>query len=300
MLPFVFLDPQRLLGLSAFALVVPAGLLLWQWAARRLVPRFGRSVEEYADSVYTIAPFAVVFAHVFDVAFYHPSTLLQAPVELFKIWNGFSSFGGFLGTAIGSLFWLRYDLGSRGMRPTLEKRAVPVDPWPFLEVNFATYPLAHALGRLGCALVHDHPGLLTTSPHPLALAWPTGPDDGVHRVLGPLHIVTGGSTSRFDLGLLEMLFLALLSIVLVVLARKQRPLGTFTGITCMSYAPVRFALDFLRATDVPGADLRHAGLTFAQWTTIPLFLFGVVGLRRVLRKGASSSRVAATPAVTPR
>ena len=74
MLPFVFLDPQRLLGLSAFALVVPAGLLLWQWAARRLVPRFGRSVEEYADSVYTIAPFAVVFAHVFDVAFYHPST----------------------------------------------------------------------------------------------------------------------------------------------------------------------------------------------------------------------------------
>lgn len=41
------------------------------------------------------------------------------------------------------------------------------------------------------------------------------------------------------------------------------------------YGSVRFCLDFLRATDVPDADLRYWGLTAAQFGCIGLLGVGV-------------------------
>ena len=40
-------------------------------------------------------------------------------------------------------------------------------------------------------------------------------------------------------------------------------------------SPVRFALDFLRATDLPGADPRYFGLTPAQYGSVACFGAGV-------------------------
>jgi phosphatidylglycerol---prolipoprotein diacylglyceryl transferase len=39
----------------------------------------------------------------------------------------------------------------------------------------------------------------------------------------------------------------------------------------LMYCPVRFGLDFLRATDVARPDQRYAGMTPAQWACLATF-----------------------------
>ena len=52
------------------------------------------------------------------------------------------------------------------------------------------------------------------------------------------------------------------------------PVGSYAIATALSYAPVRFAMDFLRLPDTQGGDPRYASLTPAQWCCFALFVFG--------------------------
>lgn len=76
---------------------------------------------------------------------------------------------------------------------------------------------AAALGRLGCALAHDHPGALSTSL--LAVRFPDGP--------------------RYDLGLVDLLFLAGLCAVFCWLDRRPRPAGFFLIAGMIAYSAFR-------------------------------------------------------------
>jgi phosphatidylglycerol:prolipoprotein diacylglycerol transferase len=118
-------------------------------------------------------------------------------------------------------------------------------------------------GRLGCTLVHDHVG--TPSTFLLAVRFPNGP--------------------RHDLGLYEFLYtLVVLVPAVVVLDRRQRPPGTSVAVLALMYAPVRFLLDFLRQTDLPGADVRHHALTVAQYGTVVLAGIGLGLAVRIRRR----------------
>jgi prolipoprotein diacylglyceryltransferase len=46
------------------------------------------------------------------------------------------------------------------------------------------------------------------------------------------------------------------------------------GLFALLYGPTRFAMDFLRNTDLADADLRYAGLTFAQWGALAMTIAG--------------------------
>lgn len=72
-----------------------------------------------------------------------------------------------------------------------------------------------------------------------------------------------------------------------VLARRPRPPGTSVAVVALLYAPARFLLDFLRQTDLPGADVRHRGLTVAQYGSIVLAGIGI-GLAMRIRRRAGS------------
>ncbi len=110
-------------------------------------------------------------------------------------------------------------------------------------------------GRMGCFSAHDHPG------HKTAF------------FLSVNYKYLGGP--RHDLGLDEALWALAMTILFLLLSRKKRALGTYVALLTLCYAPVRFALDFLRATDLPGADPRYAGLTPAQYGSIVCFGAGV-------------------------
>jgi phosphatidylglycerol:prolipoprotein diacylglycerol transferase len=152
-----------------------------------------------------------------------------------EFWNGMSSFGGFIGAALGLGFYV-----------TLVRRR----PWlPLADLFVQALVVGWVFGRLGCTLVHDHVGRL--SDFPLAIAFPGG--------------------ARHDLGLYEFLYtVAVLVPAVVWLGRRERPQGTALAVLALLYAPARFLGDFLRNTDLPGQDPRFFGLTVAQYACIAL------------------------------
>jgi len=184
-----------------------------------------------------------IMAHLVSVIFYFPERIKENPLVLLNFWAGLSSFGGFVGAAITYLYLTR-------------KEEIP--RLPYADVVALGLSVGWIFGRLGCTTAHDHPGRHTD--FFLAVKYPDGP--------------------RHDLGLYELLFTIVLTVILFRFARKPRPAGHIIGLAAALYAPVRFGLDFVRATDVSRPDARYAGLTPAQWACLGLLALGISLLRR--------------------
>jgi phosphatidylglycerol:prolipoprotein diacylglycerol transferase len=111
---------------------------------------------------------------------------------------------------------------------------------------------------------------------PLSVAYGPGPV----RTYGFFEL-RFGSVPRFDLGLLEMLFALLIGCAFALTWKKRLPLGLYAAALPLIYAPVRFAMDYLRLEDAEGGDLRYAALTPAQWACLALFVLGLALLARL-------------------
>lgn len=184
-----------------------------------------------------------IMAHLVSVIFYFPERIKENPLVLLNVWSGLSSFGGFTGAAITYLY-----LSKKEKIPRL----------PYADVVALGLAVGWIFGRLGCTTAHDHPGRHTT--FFLAVQYPEG--------------------ARHDLGFYELLFTLVMTAILFGYARRPRPAGRIIGLFATMYAPVRFGLDFLRATDVARPDERYAGLTPAQWACMGAFVVGIWLLRR--------------------
>jgi phosphatidylglycerol:prolipoprotein diacylglycerol transferase len=167
-------------------------------------------------------------------------------------WPGLSSYGGFIGSVLGLVIWKR-------------RRRLPA--LPFADVVVFGLPFGWFFGRMGCFVVHDHPGRVTD----FALAV-----DEYRFGAPPFE-------PRHDLGLYEVFWAAGCILVLLVLVRKKHPVGFFTGIVPLLYGPIRFFLDYLRVPPIEGGDVRYLGLTPAQYASIGVTLFGVAMLARAYR-----------------
>ncbi len=280
MLPYVYAPDGRIFGISAFGLSLFLAGVVGLHFAERMAKARGYDVPLFNAAMAWVVASGVVLGHVLDEVFYHPNLLVAHPVSILYLNGGQSSCGGFVGALVGALMWKYFDVRRKGIALSFARRPQPLALLPVAEIIMANVPATWAVARLGCALVHDHPGRLAPAGSWLALAWPTGPDDGVIHTLGPLRWVIG-STSRYDPGLLECVFLVLLAGALATTRRRRMPEGFYTAIVSLTYAPARFALDFLRVADVPEADARYASLTFAQWFCLAVFAFGVVFVARM-------------------
>ncbi|HEX7664391.1 MAG TPA: prolipoprotein diacylglyceryl transferase family protein, partial [Polyangiaceae bacterium] len=212
---------------------------------------------------------------------------LRDPLYLIRIWDGLSSFGGFIGAIVGALGWKYLTFPKGSFVPVRHPQPLPI--LPFDEVAMSAFPISFTLGRVGCALVHDHPGMLASPGAPFAVAWPLDENDGLHHVFGPLHVVWG-STTRYDLGLVELLFLIPFTLALIATWNKKWPLGTYTAIVALVYSPVRFALDFLRVREGDEGDIRYGALTFAQYSCIAFFLLGLYFVWKIRETKGTWSR----------
>jgi phosphatidylglycerol:prolipoprotein diacylglycerol transferase len=234
-----FVVPSLTLGpftIQSFGLLSAAGILAGMQLAARAARQDGLDPKVVLDfSVIAVAG-GLVGGHLVHLVFYHPEELAD-PVRILKVWEGLSSMGGLAGAIVAALVWFR----RRGVR-------------------FAPYADAWALGlapgwgiaRLGCFSVHDHPGV--RSDFLLAVDFPGGP--------------------RHDLGLYEAILLFALAALLFTLRRRRLLTGRLLPLLAVLYGLGRFLLDFLRARpgELPYADGRQLGLTFAQW-----FALGLVG-----------------------
>ncbi|HMD49501.1 MAG TPA: prolipoprotein diacylglyceryl transferase family protein [Bryobacteraceae bacterium] len=92
-----------------------------------------------------------------------------------------------------------------------------------LDIIAYAMPIGWMIGRLGCTLAHDYRGLESTSW--IAVNFPEGP--------------------RYDLGLIEFLFLIGMATGFKLLDRRPRPAGFFFGMYGVVYGGFRIWLDTL-------------------------------------------------------
>lgn len=183
-------------------------------------------------------------AHLVDRFVYFPAETLADPVTILRVWEGLSSFGGFLG-AIAAI--------------VLFTRKHHLDPlWRYLDVIAYAFPFGWIFGRLGCFVAYDHPG----SPTRFFLGQEYR--DGI---------------VRHNLGFEEALYTILIAFVFALVGRRRRAPGFFVGWLAVLYAPFRFALDFLRQIDV-----RYLGLTPGQYSSILVLLVGAALVARAARR----------------
>jgi phosphatidylglycerol:prolipoprotein diacylglycerol transferase len=97
--------------------------------------------------------------------------------------------------------------------------------------------------------------------------------------------------ARHDLGLYEAVVLLAIAGLLWRLWAGRRLTGRLLGLLAVLYGAARFLLDFLRASDVPYADARYAGLTPAQYGSVLLVTWGAwrLGKGTVISPGWPSS-----------
>jgi phosphatidylglycerol:prolipoprotein diacylglycerol transferase len=223
---------------------------------------------------------AFVMGHVLDEIFYHPDALVQHPWTLLAVWEGQSSYGGFVGAVAGGVLWsfVERTPGAPFLRLRAERRSMLA----VSDLVASVFPIGWMFGRAGCALVHDHLGAPATSP--LAVEFGPGPTTSYG-----FFAVHHGDAPRYDLGLLEVFCTIAMVAAFAVMWRKKRPVGSYLVALCLAYPPVRFVLDFWRLGSDEGGDERYLRLTPAQWACFAFFVAGV-WLSTRLR---ASARVAA-------
>lgn len=255
MIPYFVIPPLHIgpLALQPFGILSAAGILL----ASRLLVREALKRGLDPTPLEKLATWAVVGgivgAHLVHLFLYHPEELREnGPLQVFKVWDGLSSTGGALGGIVACLVFLR----RRGIRFAT-----------YADVFALAVPPGWAVARLGCFSVHDHPGTLTN--FFLAVAFPGG--------------------ARHDLGLYDALVLAGITIVIYTLDRRAAWRGRLLAVVALLYGAARFALDFLRARDLPYSDARYWGLTPAQYAAVALVAWGAFVLlgRRSEQRGAT-------------
>jgi phosphatidylglycerol---prolipoprotein diacylglyceryl transferase len=241
-IPAIDFSEFKVFGVTfhTFGLLVAVGVLLGHQVTVMRARALGlASVGRVDRFVLVVFTGGFLAGHMLDSIFYHPEVLRRDPWELFMLHHGLSSFGGIIGAVLAGLAFVR-----------LHK----LNPWVFTDLATYAFPFGWLFGRMGCAMVHDHPGRLTDSA--LAVRFPGG--------------------ARFDLGLMEFALTPLLIALVVVVGRRTRRPGMVSGALAVAYPLIRFPLDFLRATDLGAeSDPRYAGLTPAQWACMGMLVLGV-------------------------
>lgn len=301
MLPFITCDPLRLgpLSLSPWGLLTAIGFFLWDIVTTRHARRLGYDHREMRALQLWGIFVGVYGAHILDTLFYAPGEIVRRPWALLIFWENLSSMGGVLGCVLGGVIWKFYRFRIENGRPELTRRPVPLPLLPMADIIVSALPVGFGFGRAGCAIVHDHPGIQAPASELFAVAFPRFPGEGLVASYGPIHVAYG-SDPRFDLGLIECVFLAVLALGVgwTWLQPKRPAMGMYTAVLCLVYSPVRFALDFLRiGADDGSGDRRLGALTFAQWTCLGMFGFGFYMLghaRRLARAGGDPAAAVKT------
>jgi phosphatidylglycerol:prolipoprotein diacylglycerol transferase len=265
------IDPRQPPSIKPFGTLVALGVYFAAVVAMRRAKQRGHEAKLYSDFVFWAVGTGFVLSHILDAIFYHPDTVKRDPLYLLKIWDGLSSYGGFIGAVVGSLAF-----GFYHRRKVLE----------LIDITVSAFPIGWMFGRAGCSVVHDHPGIVSD-------AW--------FAVRYPTH--GGGTIGRLDLGLIELVFTIPIAMACIVLWKRNpnRPTGYWIALTCLVYAPIRFLLDFLRIGPKEvalGADERYLALTPAQWSAFLMLGTGLYFVWRIVKRPtlAAAAQAAGAPA----
>ncbi|HHH28421.1 MAG TPA: prolipoprotein diacylglyceryl transferase, partial [Polyangiaceae bacterium] len=268
-----YVDPKHPPSIKPFGTLVAIGVYVGSMVSMARARERKLDTQMMSDFIFWVVAAGFVISHMLDAVFYHPRRVMADPLYLLRIWEGLSSYGGFIGAVVGAWGWRFYR-----KQKILE----------YVDITVSAFPIAWVFGRSGCAAVHDHPGMSSN-------AW--------YAVRFPDRFLEAGFDGRLDLGLIEMVLTIPLAAACIWLWRRkpERPVGFYIGVTLTAYAPVRFLLDFLRVKPgdaaFPGAtDPRYVGLTPAQWACFLALGVGLYFLKQTWGEDYERTAAPAPPA----
>lgn len=142
------------IAVQPWGVMVALAFMVGSWVAQQHAKKRGIDPRVYADIVVWLAGGALVFGHLGHVL-YEPQTYLDNPIKLFQVWNGLSSMGGFFGcTLLAVIFFRRQG----------------IHPFRGGDVLMLGLAMGVVFGRLGCFIVHDHPGQQLEEANPIVAA----------------------------------------------------------------------------------------------------------------------------------
>ncbi len=254
MLPYYEIPPLHLgpLTIHAFGVLVACAVLLGSWLANKRSEHLGLDVEITEGAAGYAIVVGFICAHLYSAIAYFPERIVANPLYILKVWDGISSFGGFVGGMCGVIYYLRI------------KRRVSF--WAYGDAIMYGWCAAWIFGRLGCTVAFDHPGSITT--FFLGMPFP-----------GDAELPAG---IRHNLGFYEAIWAMFMTLLFWTQWNKKHFWGWYLIVYGIAYTPFRFGLDFLRAV-----DKRYFGLTPGQYAAIGMFALTLVVFFK--RRGADSS-----------
>ena len=256
------------LEIQPFGILVAIGILLGTRIAEWRAEKTGVPPQLISDFlVYTIG-IGLLSAYLLNKPLYdwdEFKEIVAHPSTFFDRYMGLSSYAGFAG-GVAAAFLFR-----KRKRATI---MVMGDLFCF------AFPFAWFFGRMGCFVVHDHPGLVSH----FALAVDNYNEQG---------------QPRHDLGFYEVLWSAVAVSLNLWLGKRSLPRGFFMAFIPMFYAPVRFGLDFLREVPLNGGDVRYYGFTPGQYGSILMFATGLLVAIRIARGPAATIYIDGTDTPPP-
>lgn len=256
MYPILFKIPVPGLGelpIRSFGMLVMLGVIVGAFWLGRALRRLAVGGPDTVSDLVTVAVLAGLLGARWLYLAIHPDSW-RGPISLIALWDGgIVSFGGFLGGALGVIWFARR---KRLALPTLIDTMLP-----------ALF-LGQVFGRIGCFLVGDDYGAPWDGPWAVAFPKPEGgliPDELVGVPLHP-----------------SQLYLSALNVVIflvgaAVLARR-RFAGQAGATVLLLYGVGRFLVEFTRGDDLARGFL--GPLSTGQWWSLAtLVLAGVLWWR---------------------
>lgn len=237
MIPYFGWDTVQVgsITIQVWGLFIALAFLAATWIAARRARAKGLSPDHVWNLAGWIFLASIVGSRAFHVIVYEPAYFAAHPWEaLDPRMPGYAIMGGFLGAVVAFTWYVR---------------RLAISWIAYADTLIWGLPWGCGIGRIGCFLIHDHPGTLSNGL--LAVRYPDG-------------------QSRHDLGLYLSLVGFATGLLFLWLNRKPRAPGFWFGTFLIIEGLSRFVLDWLRI-----ADQRYWVLTPAQWLGIVFIGIGV-------------------------
>ena len=269
-------SPSPIIGIDLqwFGIIVATGLLIGAGIMRRYGERHGIDDDDLRGMTAWVCIAGFAGAHWFDVLFYQNDATARDPWLIVEFWKGISSYGGFIGGALGWVvfqWWKRLQTGL------------------WADITVVGLLPAFSIGRIGCTLVSDHVGAPTSNPigwdYPINEVRSRLCSEDLSKCPSWLQAAIRNHVTEirlWNLGFVELSYLALVNVIVLGLAfqkTKRLKAGFVAALTGALYAPVRFVLEYLRPDQT---DPRYIELTFAQWASITALVASIGLMVRIL------------------
>ncbi len=220
--------------LQVWGTFVALGFLVGTYIVARRAKKNGLDEKSVWDLAFWLFISAIIGSRVFHVLVYEPGFYLAHPWDaLNPAKPGFAIYGGLVSAAL--VFWIY-----------VKKKKL--DFLVYADTVIWGLPWGCGIGRIGCFLIHDHPGTLSSFVG--AVKYPDG-------------------SVRHDLGLDLSIAGFIIGAFFLLAGLKQRRPGFFLGLFLILDGVTRFWLDFYRIGDV-----RLLYLTPTQWIAVPCIGIG--------------------------